>query len=117
MISVEPETCPTLHNAMQAGQPVDVAVDGVAADSLGARQVGALMFPIAQRFISRTVLVSDEHIVNAQRLIWDQYRLVAEPGGAAAVAGVVSRRFIPPKDSRIGIVICGGNTNPATLAG
>jgi threonine dehydratase len=117
VISVEPETCPTLHNAMQAGQPVDVAVGGVAADSLGERQVGALMFPIAERFFSRTVLVSDEHILGAQRLLWDQFRLVAEPGGATAIGAILSGRFKPPPNARIGIVVCGGNTNPATLAG
>ncbi len=116
LISVEPEGCPALHDAMRAGQPVSAPVGGLAADSLGARQVGALMFPIASRFVAEAVLVSDEAILAAQRLLWDQFRLVAEPGGATAVAAVLSGRFIPPRGARVGVVVCGANTDPAKLA-
>jgi threonine dehydratase len=117
VISVEPEGCPALHDALQAGKPVGAPVGGMAADSLGARQVGALMFPIAQRFVSQAVLVTDEAILAAQRLLWDRFRLVAEPGGATALAALISGRFQPPPEARVGVVVCGANTDPATVAG
>ena len=116
VISVEPEGCPTLHNALQTGRPVDAPVGGLAADSLGARQVGALMFRIAQRFVSQTVLVADEAIVAAQRLLWERFRLVAEPGGAVAAAALLSGRFVPSAGARVGIVVCGANTDPGKVA-
>jgi threonine dehydratase len=117
IISVEPEGCPGLHDALQAGHPVAAAVGGLAADSLGARQVGKLMFPIAQLFVSQSVLVSDDSIAAAQRLLWDRFRLVVEPGGATATAALLSGRFQPPPGARVGVVVCGGNTDPAKIAG
>jgi threonine dehydratase len=116
IISVEPEACPGLHNALLAGQPIDSAVGGVAADSLGARRVGALMFPIAQRFVSQAVLVSDESIRAAQRELWQRFRLVVEPGGATAIAAILSGRFQPPPGARVGVVLCGANTDLAAVA-
>jgi threonine dehydratase len=117
VISVEPEGCPALHDALRAGQPVTARVGGLAADSLGAKQVGALMFPIAQRFVSQTVLVADDAILAAQRLLWDRFRLIVEPGGATAAAGLLSDRFRPPRGARVGIVVCGANTDPAKVVG
>jgi threonine dehydratase len=117
IISVEPEGCPALRDALLAGEPVDAPVGGLAADSLGARRVGALMFPIAQRFVTQALLVPDEAIQAAQRLLWDQFRLVAEPGGATAAAVLLSGRFRPPPGARVGIVVCGSNTDPAKVAG
>ncbi len=116
LISVEPEACPALHDALRAGRPVDAPVGGVAADSLGARQVGGLMFPLAQRFVAKAVLVADTAIVAAQRLLWDRFRLIAEPGGATALAALLSGAFVPPAGARVGVLVCGGNTDPAKVA-
>jgi threonine dehydratase len=116
VISVEPEGCCGLHEALRAGRPVVAPVGGLAADSLGARQVGELMFPIAQRFVSQAVLVPDEAIAAAQRLLWDRFRLVTEPGGATAVAALLCGRFVPPPGARVGVVLCGANTDPAKVA-
>ena len=115
VVSVEPEGCPTLHTALRQGQPVDAPVGGVAADSLGARQVGAEMFPIAQAFVSDAVLVTDDSILAAQKILWDQFRLIAEPGGATALAALLSGRFIPPPGARVGVLVCGANTDPAKV--
>jgi threonine dehydratase len=117
VISVEPEGCPGLHDALRAGQPVGAAVGGLAADSLGARQVGGLMFPIAQRFVSQAVLVPDAAIASAQRLLWDRFRLVAEPGGATALAALLCGRFVAPAGARVGVVVCGANTDPGLVSG
>jgi len=113
VIGVEPERCPTLARALEAGGPVDVDVAGLAADSLGARRIGELMLPIAQRYVERVVLVSDDQIRRAQRLLWDHLRVLAEPGGATACAGLLFGDYRPRKGERIGVIVCGGNTEPA----
>jgi threonine dehydratase len=111
VISVEPERAPSLAKALAAGQVVDVEVSGVAADSLGARRVGTLMLPIAQKFVSQSLLVSDEKIVEAQRTLWQHFRLIAEPGGATALAALLSGVFQPHPAERVGVVICGANAD------
>ena len=117
VVSVEPAGCPGLHHALAAGRPVDAPVGGLAADALGARQVGALMFPIAQAYVARAVLVADDDIRAAQLLLWDRFRLVAEPGGATALSAVLSGAFVPPPGSRVGVLVCGANTDPANVTG
>jgi len=112
---VEPEGCPTLHTALREGRPVECPASGLAADALGARQVGKLMFPIAQTFVADAVLVTDGAIAAAQRMLWEQMRLIAEPGGATALAALTSGRFIPPAGARVGVVVCGGNTDPGKV--
>ncbi len=109
IIGVEPERSRALHAALEAGRPVPVSVDGVAADSLGAAQVGDLMFPIAQAYIDQVVLVSDEDIVAAQKALWSEMRLVAEPGGAASLAAVLAGRYKIAAGERVGVVVCGSN--------
>jgi threonine dehydratase len=110
IIGVEPERAPTLHDALAAGEPVDVRVSGVAADSLGARRIGALSFPLAQRFVEQSVLVTDAAIESAQKTLWDVLRVVVEPGGAAAMAALLSGRYLAAPDERVGVLLCGANT-------
>jgi len=110
IVAVEPEAAPTLHDALAAGHPVDAPAGGIAADSLAPRRVGALMFPIAQRFVDRAVLVSDDAIRDAQRRLWSALRVVAEPGGAAALAALISGRYRASPGERIAVVLCGANT-------
>lgn len=109
VIGVEPETCSTLHSAMEAGNPVDVPVSGLAADSLGARRIGVIAFEVAQRHVSEVILVSDEEIRRAQGLLWERLRIVTEPGGAAALAGLLSGRHSLRPESRVAVIVCGGN--------
>ncbi|HEX3404962.1 MAG TPA: threonine/serine dehydratase [Acetobacteraceae bacterium] len=115
VVSVEPEGCPGLHDALQSGRPIDAPVGGLAADSLGARQVGSLMFPIAQAHVAAALLVPDAAIAGAQRLIWDRLRLVAEPGGATALAALLCGAFVPPADARVGVLLCGANADPTKV--
>jgi threonine dehydratase len=110
VIGVEPEAAPTLTRALAAGRPVDAEAGGIAADSLGPRRIGRLVFPIVQRFVRRVVLVKDEDIRNAQTTLWDLIRVVAEPGGVAAFAALLSGQYRPARGSRLGVVISGGNT-------
>jgi threonine dehydratase len=110
VVGVEPVDAPTLTRALAAGRPVDAPAGGIAADSLGPRRVGSLMFPIAQAHVSEVVLVSDADIRQAQEALWDQVRVVAEPGGAAAFAALLSRAYLPRPEERVGVIVCGGNT-------
>lgn len=110
IVGVEPEAAPTLTRALEAGRPVDAEAGGIAADSLAPRRVGELVFPIVQRYVTRTLLVTDDAIRAAQRLLWKLTRVVAEPGGAAAFAALTSRRYIARPQERVGVLICGGNT-------
>jgi threonine dehydratase len=110
VIGVEPETAPTLTEALKAGGPVDAPAGGIAADSLAPRRVGALMFPIARAHVARVVLVPDDAIAAAQRRLWDTTRIVAEPGGAAALAALLCGAYVPAPGERVGVVLSGGNT-------
>ena len=111
VVAVEPEGSPTLWRAFEAGHPVDAEAEGIAADSLAPRRVGELMFPIAQAFVERPVLVSDDDIRAAQRALWDRLRLVAEPGGAAAFAALLSGKYVPGRTERVAVLLCGANTD------
>ena len=110
VIGVEPEAAPTLTMALQAGRPVDSPAGGIAADSLAPKRVGELMFPIAQTHVRSVLLVSDLAIQQAQETLWTVLRIVAEPGGAAAFAALLSRRYQPKPGERVGVLVCGGNT-------
>jgi len=110
IVGVEPETAPTLTRALEAGKPVDAEAGGIAADSLAPKRVGELMFPLAQQYVSKVALVSDEAIQEAQRVLWRVLRIASEPGGAAAFAALLSGRYQPAKGERVGVVLCGGNT-------
>ena len=110
VIGVEPDAAPTLVRAREAGRPVDAEAGGIAADSLAPKRVGELMFPIAQKYVQRVVLVSDDQIREAQELLWKSARIVAEPGGAAALAALTSGIYRPRNGERVGVLICGGNT-------
>jgi threonine dehydratase len=116
VIAVEPEGAPTLHDALQAGRPVDAPAGSVAADSLAPKRVGELMFPIARAHVSRVVLVSDEAILKAQRTLWEALRLVAEPGGSTAFAAILSGAYQPGEGERVGVVISGANTTAVSFA-
>jgi threonine dehydratase len=116
IISVEPETSQCLRAALAGGAPVPVEVAGAAADSLGARQLGAVPWEVVRLFVDEAVVVSDDDIRGAQRAIWDDLRLVAEPGGAAAFAAVRSGAYRPARGERVAIAVCGSNCDPGTVA-
>ncbi len=110
IIGVEPEKAPTLHAAFAAGRPVEAEAGGVAADSLAPKMVGDLMFPISQQFVERVVLVTDEAITQAQAAMWDVLRIATEPGGAAAMAALLSGAYTAQRGERVAVLVCGSNT-------
>lgn len=116
VVAVEPRGSRALHAALETGGPVDVSVESVAADSLGARNVGALVHSICSRAIDHVALVDDDAIVAAQRALWRDFRLATEPGGAAALAALSSGAYRPSTHERVGVLICGANVDPTKLA-
>jgi len=116
IIGVEPVEAPTLTMALRAGRPVDAPAGGIAADSLAPKQVGKLMFPLAQKYVEKVVLVEDDAIRAAQKELWDRLRIAAEPGGAAAFAALLSKKFLPTKAERVGVLVCGGNTTAVNFS-
>ncbi|MEA2820540.1 MAG: threonine dehydratase [Bradyrhizobium sp.] len=110
VIGVEPLASPTLTKALQAGHPVDAEAGGVAADSLAPRRVGDRVFPVAKKYVHGTVLVTEDAILNAQQLLWDAVRVVAEPGGVAAFSALCSGAYQPIAGERVAVIISGGNT-------
>lgn len=115
IIGVEPVLAPTLAEAIKAGEPVDAPAGGVAADSLAPKRIGVTAFAMATSFVDRVVLVEDAAIVRAQATLWDTARIAAEPGGATAMAALLSGAYVPTRDERVAVIVCGGNTT--TLPG
>ncbi|MDP3759765.1 MAG: threonine/serine dehydratase [Ramlibacter sp.] len=116
VVALEPELAPTLHSARQAGEPVDVAVSGVAADSLGARRIGAIAWDITQRHVANSLVLPDLAIRDAQLWLWKQMKIAVEPAAALGLAALQTGVYHPRADEKVCLVICGANLDPATLA-
>jgi threonine dehydratase len=115
LVGIEPELAPTLTHALKAGEPVDAPAGGIAADSLAPRRIGSLAFDLARQYVEGTVLVSDEAIRDAQRALWRLLRIVVEPGGAAAMAALLSAAVRPEPGQTVGVLLCGANTTAVTF--
>jgi len=115
VIAVEPAGAPTLHAALAAGGPVDVPIDTVAGDSLGAHRIGAIAYSLAIHHGTESLLVSDAAIIAARLRLWQEHRIVVEHGAAAAFAALDAGVHVPAAGERVVVVLCGANTDPATL--
>jgi threonine dehydratase len=115
--ALEPALAPTLFRAREAGAPVDVAVSGIAADSLGARRIGGIAWALTQRHVNAAHLIDDAAIRDAQRAMWKELRLAVEPAAALPLAALAAGIVVPRSDERVLLVVCGANVDPATLAG
>jgi threonine dehydratase len=115
VVAVEPDQCPTLNRALAARVPVDVETSGIAADSLGCRRIGSVPFSVLAQTVSDSVLVSDEQIRDAQIALWEKLRIVSEPGGATALAALLSGTYVRAPGEKVAVIICGGNADPASF--
>lgn len=116
VVALEPERAPTLHAARAAGEPVDVAVGGIAADSLGARRIGAIAWDVTQRHVHDALLLSDDAILAAQRWLWRELKLAVEPAAALGLAALHTGAYRPRADETVCLIVCGANLDPASLA-
>jgi threonine dehydratase len=115
IVAVETEGTPTLHEARRAGHPVDVKISGIAADALGASRIGVPNFEIAQKLVRESVLVSDEAVRMAQRALWEELRVIAEPAGATGLAALMASAYQPAPGERVATLVCGANTEPGSV--
>lgn len=116
VVALEPVQAPTLFRAREAGHPVDVEVGGIAADSLGARRIGAIAWDVTQRHVQHALLLDDAAIRGAQQWLWRELRVAVEPAAALGLAALQSGAYVPRPDERVGLVVCGGNVDPASLS-
>lgn len=116
VVALEPELAPALHSARQAGQPVDVAVSGIAADSLGAKRIGDLAWEATQAHVRDALLLRDESIRAAQLWLWKELKLAVEPAAALPLAALHSGAYKPHADEKVCLIICGANVDLSTLA-
>jgi threonine dehydratase len=116
VVALEPHGAPTLHRALAAGAPVDVEVGGIAADALGARRIGQLAWEVIQRHPLASLLLDDAAIRDAQRLLWQSFKLAVEPAAALPLAALRSGAWRPREAQRICLIVCGANVDPASLA-
>ena len=116
VVGVEPQNCPTWHDARRNGGPLPVSVSGIASDSLGAGVLGGLSYRVLSETGAQSVLVDDDAIRAAQAWLWDRLRIVSEPGGAVALAPLLNGAWVPPAGARVGVVLCGANTDPGSVS-
>ncbi|CAN7428999.1 threonine/serine dehydratase [Variovorax paradoxus] len=116
VVALEPEKAPTLYRARQAGEPVDVEVGGIAADSLGARRIGAISWDITQQYVQDALLLSDESIRAAQQWLWKELKLAVEPAAALPLAALQTGAYLPREGEKVCLIVCGANVDPATVA-
>jgi threonine dehydratase len=115
VVALEPELAPTLYAARKAGERVDVAVSGVAADSLGAKRVGEIAWDITQRHVKDALLLPDAAIRDAQLWLWKEMKLAVEPAAALGLAALHTGAYQPKAGEKVCLVICGANLDPASL--
>ncbi|KQU85249.1 threonine dehydratase [Variovorax sp. Root318D1] len=116
VVALEPEKAPTLFRAREAGEPVDVDVGGIAADSLGARRIGAISWEITQQYVQDALLLSDESIRAAQQWLWKELKLAVEPAAALPLAALQTGAYTPREGEKVCLIVCGANVDPATVA-
>jgi threonine dehydratase len=116
VVALEPEGAPTLFRAREAGQPVDVAVGGIAADSLGARRIGAIAWAVTQQHVKDALLLPDDAILAAQHWFWKAMKLAVEPAAALGLAALQTGAYQPRADETVALILCGANLDPAKLA-
>jgi threonine dehydratase len=115
VVALEPERAPTLFRAREVGEPVDVDVGGIAADSLGARRIGVIAWEVARRHVHDALLLPDEAIRAAQGWLWREMKLAVEPAAALPLAALQTGAYVPVAGEKVCLVVCGANVDPATL--
>ncbi|MEY4652035.1 MAG: hypothetical protein RI884_616 [Pseudomonadota bacterium] len=115
VVALEPERAPTLYRARAAGQPVDVDVSGIAADSLGARRIGDIAWAVTQQHVPEALVLSDDAIRDAQRWLWKEMKLLVEPAAALGLAALQTGAYAPRADERVALIVCGANVDPGSV--
>ncbi len=110
IIGVEPRGAATLHTAVAARRPVDIDIDSIAGDSLGATRIGSIAWATVSGRPVDSLVVDDSALLDARTLLWEEFRIVVEHGTAAALAAILTGELVPPSDRPLCVVLCGANT-------
>ena len=113
---VEPEGADTMYRSFIAGAPQSIDAVRTIADSLGAPRCEPYSFAMNHAFVDEVVLVSDDQIRSAMRLLFRAAKLVVEPAGATSLAALMFPLRERLGGKTVGVVVCGGNTDAATFA-
>ena len=117
VVAVETRGTASLDLTLKGELPEDFAVSGISASGLGASSIGPEPLKIIRAHVAENVVVTDEDVIEAQRRLWAATRMVCEPGGVTALAALTSGAYVPRADERVGVVLCGGNADPAWFEG
>jgi threonine dehydratase len=113
---VEPVGADSLSRSLKAGSPQAIESVRTIADSLGAPRCEPFSFELNRRFVDEVVLVSDDQIRAAMRLLFRSAKLAVEPAGAAALAALMHPLRQRLDGQCVGLVVCGANIDPETFA-
>lgn len=112
VVSVETEGTNTLEKSLREGPDIDVSASGIAAGSLGGPRLGVDSFAVIKAFVDEAIIVPDADVFTAATRLWEATRLIGEPGSAVALAALTSGAYVPAKDERVCVILCGGNEAP-----
>ncbi|MBL6454185.1 threonine/serine dehydratase [Belnapia sp. T6] len=113
--AAEPEGWDDTRRSLEAGERLPAEGGDGFCDSLLSRQPGVLTFAINRRLLAGGVAVTAAEVLRAMRFAFDHLKLVVEPGGAVALAALLAGK-LPARGRCCGIVLSGGNVDPAVFA-
>jgi threonine dehydratase len=116
VFGVEAETANDTYLSFQAGHPVEIAPPPTIADGIRNLTPGRLTFPILRQHVNRILLVTDDEILGTARFLLLRAKLLVEPTGSVAAAAVLAGKLPLDRGARVGVVLSGGNVDPAPLA-
>ncbi len=116
VLGVEPEAGDDVARSLGEGRRIAISVPETIADCLQTTRVGERNFAILQALAEGVVTVSDLELRQAMTFLFSRMKLVVEPGGAAAAAALFARRVPGVAGRRVGVILSGGNVDPARFA-
>ncbi len=115
VIGVETEPANDAWQSLRTGMRVTIPVPDTIADGIRTTCLGAITFEIMRRLVEDIVLVADAQVIEAMRFMLIRMKLLAEPTGAVPVAALLTRQVKGVEGKRVGVVVSGGNADPALL--
>ena len=112
VIAVETELTASMAPSRDQGKQISITPSGISASGLGASAIGDRGWAAAQKWLDGHAVVSDADTFEAQRLLWEAARIIVEPSAATALAALTSGAYVPEKDERVAVLLCGGNAEP-----
>ena len=113
---VEPRGADSMHRSFAAGSPQAIERVTTIADSLGAPHAAPYSFGLCRRYLDDLVMIEDEEMRRAMRLLFRDLKLAVEPAGAAATAALCGPLRERLAGKRVGVLVCGSNIDAESFA-